>query len=264
MVDNEWGDNYLIKLEIMKSLIFINFVRTVLQLIVPDRCRVCGEFISQAERPGICRICLNKMQILDRQTCHCCGRPIAGAFLEEQICGSCLKVPPPWKRCFSLVQYDSPVSDLLHNLKYRADTSVMPALQSIVSEALSTTMHQELKNVDLVLPVPLHPSRLKERGLNQSAYIAKAIFKPGLVDCSSLKRGKLTIPQTGLTGIERRRNLRGAFVVHDKAPLRGKTICLVDDVFTTGTTVMECCHALSKGGATEIYVVTLARVIVNR
>lgn len=251
-------------LENMKLYIFFDVIRTVFQLVLPDRCRVCGNFISQDHGQAICNDCLGAIKYLTGPSCICCGRAIKGIALAGQLCGHCLKTSQPWDRCLSLVHYGQPVSELLHRLKYLADTTVMPTIKSIVAEAKLRTPLKELRQPDLVVPVPLHPDRLKGRGLNQSVYIARAIFDKELVNHALLCRHKATIPQTGLTGVERRRNLRGAFEVIDKTLVKGKSICVVDDVFTTGTTVGECCRALKKGGATEVYVVTLARVVIDR
>lgn len=231
---------------------------------MPDRCRVCGHYTAQSPQRALCSTCLQNIRFISSPTCQRCGRSLAGVVLPGQLCGDCLTRQPPWTRCISLVRYGSPVSDLLHRLKYQADTSVLPAVKTIVAEAMAETSLAELAPPELVVPVPLYPARLKERGLNQSVLLAKAIFPGAILNCSVLYRRRATMPQTGLTGAQRRRNLRGAFVVDQRASLTGKTICLVDDVFTTGATVGECCCALKRSGATEIYVVTLARVVIDR
>lgn len=247
----------------MKLLEFRNYIEAALQLVLPDRCRVCGRFTAQSAHQALCSKCLQNVHFISLPTCQSCGRSLGGVVLPGQHCAACLSRQPPWTRCISLVRYGSPVSELLHRLKYQADTSVLPAVRTIVAEAVADTQLANLSPPELVVPVPLHPVRLKERGLNQSVLLAKAIFPSSTLSCSVLYRQRATIPQTGLTGAQRRRNLRGAFVVDRKAALAGKTIYLVDDVFTTGTTVGECCRALKRSGATEIYVVTLARVVAD-
>jgi ComF family protein len=154
------------------------------------------------------------------------------------------------------------VNTLLHRLKYNADTTVLPALATVISP-FNENMHL---TCDIIVPVPLHRKRLRLRGLNQALYLARLFFpeKHDLICCSALKRGKYTEPQTGLDGRERRRNLRGAFALSDAALIRGKHVCLVDDVYTTGTTLNECSKVLRKAGASKITVLTLARVIMSR
>ena len=113
-----------------------------------------------------------------------------------------------------------------------------------------------------IVPVPLHVDKLRSRGFNQSLLLAKALFpeekkKIGHYLC----RSRATIPQTGLNGDERRKNVVGAFAVPEPQKIEGKKICLVDDVFTTGTTVNECAKTLKKAGAAEVEVATLAMVV---
>jgi ComF family protein len=153
------------------------------------------------------------------------------------------------------------VSRLLHRLKYNADTTVLPAVTKIIQPFVVSLDLQP----DHILPVPLYSSRLKDRGLNQALCLARLFF-PGLeqsITASLLLRQRPTRPQTGLDGAARRRNLYGAFRVPDADLIRGKSLCVVDDVYTTGTTVTECCTVLKAAGAIDIKVITLARVVVG-
>lgn len=115
---------------------------------------------------------------------------------------------------------------------------------------------------DLIVPVPLHKTRLKERGFNQSLLLSRALAKVcGLpIDYINLKRTRATSPQINLKGKDRITNVKGAFAVKNNAPFKGKGILLIDDVYTTGATVSECCKVLKKAGAEDINVLTLARV----
>jgi len=143
-------------------------------------------------------------------------------------------------------------------LKYAADTSTLPALAQVIG----SFVHDFYSATDRIVPVPLFPARLKKRGLNQSLLLARIFFPEAgdalLVD--ALIRTRNTPPQTTLGGAARRKNLRGAFAVRNPAAVQGHRIFLVDDVFTTGTTVIECGKALLAAGAAEICVVTVARV----
>jgi ComF family protein len=118
-----------------------------------------------------------------------------------------------------------------------------------------------IKGFDVVIPVPLHKQRLKERGFNQSLLLAREVARVfGLeVDYRSLKRIRPTRPQVDLKPDERKKNVKGAFDVKSPERVRGRRVLLVDDVFTTGATVSECARVLKKAGA-EVYVLTLARV----
>lgn len=112
------------------------------------------------------------------------------------------------------------------------------------------------------MPVPLHVTRLRERGFNQAHLLARAFFpqQTNRIEATLLERTKKTEPQTRMSGAERRKNLKNAFRVNKPAMVFGKTVVLVDDVFTTGTTVNECARTLLRGGAKEVQVLTLARV----
>lgn len=150
------------------------------------------------------------------------------------------------------------MSSLLHRLKYQGDTSVLSALREIIGRRDSFCLQEQ----DRIIPVPLHVSRLRQRGFNQSLVLAKLFFpnQKDLIQVDTLTRIRHTIPQTGLDGIARRKNLHQAFIVRFPERVRGRKIVLVDDVFTTGTTVAECSRMLLRAGADEVRVLTLARV----
>jgi ComF family protein len=118
-------------------------------------------------------------------------------------------------------------------------------------------------SVDMIVPVPLHPKRLRWRGFNQSVLLARQVSRVQHIpmDPFVLYRGKETPPQTQLTEEERRKNVRGAFSLNPQKPVEGKRVLLVDDVYTSGATVNECSRSLKRGGAKEVYVLTLARAV---
>jgi ComF family protein len=118
-------------------------------------------------------------------------------------------------------------------------------------------------HVDLIVPVPLHPKRLRWRGFNQSLLLARQVSRLYEVptDPFVLNRARETAPQTELAEDERRRNVRGAFAICAEKSLKGKNVLLVDDVYTSGATVNECSRVLIRGGVREVYVLTLARTI---
>jgi ComF family protein len=165
-------------------------------------------------------------------------------------------------RAQGVVRYEDPVSHLLHRLKYTADTSTLPALAQVIKPFVHDLAQEFQPQNDRIVPVPLFPARLKKRGLNQSLLLARIFFPQAgdalLVD--AMIRTRDTPPQTTLDGDARRKNLRAAFAVRYPAAVQGRRIFLVDDVFTTGTTVSECSRVLLAAGAVEICVVTVARV----
>lgn len=180
----------------------------------------------------------------------------------SHLCGDCLKSPPPFSFARSVVWYDEVVRELVLRLKFSSDTSVIPALSQLIS-AYDTT---DFLTSDWIVPVPLHNRRLRQRGLNQALLLAGLIFPEHKerLRRDLLIRTRNSPPQTRLSGAARRKNLRGSFETGRPGKLSGAVVCLVDDVYTTGTTAAECSRAILKSGAEEVRVLTLARVKVVR
>ena len=232
----------------------------LLDIFYPPRCLFCGR--SMLDEPGrhICAFCLGLIDLVRSPRCRKCGcalDPAAGA--EDRICGACLKKAPFFDSAESAVYYREPAAGLLHRLKYHGDTTVIGGIEEIMrSVEVSERFHQ----CDIIIPVPLHPRRLKDRGLNQSLVLASAVFKEYRYKIvpDALKRIKNTKPQTGLDGRARRKNLRNVFQVKNVETIAGKNICVVDDVFTTGTTINECSKTLKKAGARSVHAWVFYRV----
>jgi ComF family protein len=154
--------------------------------------------------------------------------------------------------------YEEPIKEVIHRFKYQGKTACLP---SFARFARHLPHAAEMEGATWIVPVPLHASRLRERGFNQSLLLARAFFpKDHRVTPDLLIRSRPTEPQTSFNGAARRTNLKNAFAVVTPQRLAGKKILLVDDVFTTGTTVNECARVLKKAGAAEVMVLTLARV----
>jgi ComF family protein len=239
--------------------------RGCVELIFPARCCFCRvSLIPRGE--VVCPECLALIHYLHSPLCSCCGRELPDSSGGDHLCGSCLRKPPVYAWARAVVSYASPVSHLLHRLKYASDTRALPALIQVLAP-FSEVLRQEFqRETDRVVPVPLFSTRLKKRGLNQSLLLAR-IFFPQAGDtllADVLIRTRNTPPQTTLDGVARRKNLRAAFAVSNPLAIRGRRIFLVDDVLTTGTTVTECARALLTAGAREIWVVTVARVADSR
>jgi len=158
----------------------------------------------------------------------------------------------------SVVRYEREVRQLVHRLKYNGDLSVLPG----ISELIGRYDMVEFADVDCIVAVPLHLKRLRRRGLNQAAVLAGLFFadRRHLIKVDWLVRTRNTLPQTNLGRTARLHNLRGAFAARATSHFPGATVCLVDDVFTTGTTVSECSQVILREGADEVKVLTLARV----
>jgi ComF family protein len=163
--------------------------------------------------------------------------------------------------------------ELIHLLKYEQVRPAASILGRMLGEIILELAAEFSSSADsggaglpLVVPVPLHESKQRQRGFNQSELIARAMVKsftesPLSLDASVLRRHRVTESQTGLSRVQRRANMRGAFVVARPREIAGRDILLVDDVFTTGTTVSECARVLRRAGANRVWVVTVARVL---
>jgi len=175
------------------------------------------------------------------------------------LCSSCMNLSLYYNRARSLFIYDDRVTDLVHSLKYKCNTSGLATFATLKRKSSSL---KDLPRADFIFPVPLHAKRLRQRGYNQALLLARSFFdkEKNKIKNDILVRSRNTHPQTGLSGVERRKNLRNAFFVKDQKMISGKNILLVDDVFTTGTTVNECARVLIKAGARNVDVLTLSRV----
>jgi ComF family protein len=208
------------------------------------------------------------MRPVEREVCHLCGEllPAPDSLFEagpERTCGLCKRVPPVFTRAVAYGSYDSGLRDLIHLLKYEGVRPASRVLGRMLAEVLGEVEPLFSGSV-LVIPVPLHVRKLRQRGFNQAELIAAAALKlrknPALTLAPEwLIRRRETQSQIGLTSHQRRENMRGAFAVPESAGLEGKNILLVDDVLTTGTTASECSRMLKKAGASKIIVATVAR-----
>lgn len=174
------------------------------------------------------------------------------------MCGPCVKSPPHFDATVAVFEYAFPVEQLIHALKYRGMLAVLPFL----ADALAP--HLAAARADWVVPLPLHPRRLAERGFNQSVELARRAMRAGNTPLllHDVLRETHTAPQSGLQWEERRRNVRGAF--HCAIDLTGKAIAVVDDVMTTGATLNEFARTLKKHGASRVTNYVIARTLPQR
>ncbi|MEN8141200.1 MAG: ComF family protein [Thermodesulfobacteriota bacterium] len=233
---------------------------TLCHLCFPPRCLLCQTPLSQAN-PRLCQPCRLKLPLLQHPICPTCGTtfPNCGSS-EDHLCGPCHKKPGPLRLRRSVFAYDAGVAQLIHDLKFGGR---FYGLGTMADLARHSELLRDLSEPDLIIPVPLHPSRLKERGFNQAALLARALFpsRRAKIALRLLKRQQATVPQSRLSGRERRRNLGHAFTVTNSGRLRDKAILLVDDVTTSGTTLNECAKTLLAAGAARVEGVTLAMAL---
>lgn len=181
--------------------------------------------------------------------------------------GLCRRLEPPYVKATAYGSYESGLRELIHLLKYDRVRPAANVLGRMLAEAMVDLEPLFQGDQVLVVPVPLHARKLRQRGFNQSELIARAALKlkpaPGRLQLGAgiLERRRETQSQIGLSRHQRRENMRGAFAVAKPDELAGRQILLVDDVFTTGTTASECARILRRAGAGEVYVATVARTL---
>ncbi len=231
---------------------------SLLDLLFPPICRVCNHMLTDYEDGGLCLTCLGDVPSVHSPMCSICGRDFKVSGESDHVCERCLRQKPPYIIARAVTFYAEPVSTLLHRLKYKFDTTVVPPLLKIAQGF----DFSPFEPCHVVIPVPLHSKRLKMRGLNHALILARLLFpdKKDLIYSNILTRTRDTVSQTTLNGVARRKNLQSAFCVENKNVILGLSICLVDDVYTTGTTVIECSKVLMDAGAAEVRVLTMARV----
>lgn len=232
-----------------------------LDLVFPAICPVCESALGAGRRDPLCGDCWQTMPRLAPPWCARCGLafptfgPLAAATARD--CQACTVEPPAFAWARAAVDYDGPARDALQAFKFGGRRLLARPLAQLI---VDTPEAERAIRADALVPVPLAPARERERGFNQAQVLAERLApRFGLpVRATWLARTRLTAPQTELSAAERRSNVRGAFAA--ARAVRGRSIVVIDDVFTTGATVSECARALAEAGAREIGVLTVARV----
>jgi len=225
----------------------------------PPRCLFCGVDLPPGEKLLLCGDCRPNLTLLSGDCCPRCGKPHRAAA-GDHLCGPCLRGDTRFDLARSVAAYEGPLRDCIHAFKYGRQTACLATFGLLFRQVATDRF---LFDADLILPVPLHKSRLRQRGFNQSAMLAREFFaeQRRKISPSVLLRHRPTAPQTSLSGRQRRTNLRGAFSVKHRDRVEGKRVLLVDDIYTTGSTLNECARTLRKAGAARVTALTLARVI---
>jgi len=234
--------------------------RVALRAVLPIDCISCERPLRADPTPYFCNDCWEHIAPVAGPRCACCDQPFASKavtmWTPRHRCQPCLRRPPAYERAWTLYPYIPPLQDAICAFKYRNVFSLAKPLAALAIRALPEELY-----ADVIVPVPLHPSRLRVRGFNQSLLIAdrlgRHLNRP--VSTTDLIRTVVTEPQTSLTRAERIRNLRRAFTVRHTEAFVGRKVLLIDDVFTTGTTLNECAKALRAAGAASVAALTLAR-----
>ncbi len=228
---------------------FLNDCLNELQSLTTQPCALCA---APCTGEILCAACIADLPRLPRQRCPQCALPTP----HGEVCGACLKRPPRFERCRAVFAYAFPVDALVQRLKYASELS----LAGFMARQLEWEVAPH-PLPDLILPMPLHPRRLGERGFNQSLEIGRILARRLHVPMRAqvCRRIRDTPAQAGLDLKERRRNLRGAFRCEEG--LRGMRVALLDDVLTTGASLDELAHAARQAGAWEVEAWVVARTL---
>lgn len=225
----------------------------------PSVCELCSRLLEFPGERVICRTCLERLKPKRSSFCLCCGKFFDDTG-EPHFCIRCVQHRPIFSVHRSCGFYEGNLKDIIILFKYRGFRVLDKALAAFAlrSSGIEDSLWWEL---DCIVPVPLFPKKKKKRGFNQASEIAKEIARKKNIAFfeDALVKVKDTPPQTSLTASERRVNLKGAFAVDHDREIKGKTVLLVDDVFTTGSTLQECSSVLMKAGALEVRALTIAQ-----
>ena len=222
--------------------------KRALNALLEQDCLLCGQ--TGGSRI-LCPACAGDLPRLPVSRCPRCALPTPGG----ELCGRCLAQPPHYDRTLAVFNYGFPLDKLLQAFKYAHRLSLAPFFGHLLAEEAADC------RADLIVPLPLHRTRLRERGFNQALELARPVAhvlrKPIDTDCCT--RIRHTAAQAGLPWRERAKNIRGAF--HCSTELSGKRILLVDDVMTTGASLNECARTLKLHGAAEVTLLVVARAL---
>ncbi len=236
----------------------------IVALAFPDDCRVCARPLEEPSRVPLCAACLDSFQLIREPFCATCGRPwVVGAHMGAAgpVCALCRRGVYSFDLARSYAAYDDALLRAITLLKHEAIRPLAAWFGSRLAEIARND--PRTLAAGLVVPVPLHPDRLRERGFNQAELLARAVAaRLGLpLEPRALQRRKPRPPKLKLSRHERWQAARGAYAAVTGTQFDNRRVLLIDDVFTTGATLDACARALREAGAAHVAALTVARVV---
>jgi ComF family protein len=230
---------------------------TLVSLFFPPHCASCGADTRSGEH--LCAACAEKVRRIEAPFCQRCSEPFEGAIDGDFVCANCGDRELHFECAVAPYLSRGVVREFIHRFKYDRERFLRQPLANWLADALDDARLQS-PPIDAIVPVPLHPTRFRERGFNQAALLAELLSARAAVPLlACLVRTRYTTTQTRLDRHERMENLRNAFRVTHIAAVQSRHLLIVDDVFTTGSTVDECARVLRLAGAASVRVATVAR-----
>lgn len=225
----------------------------------PENCQLCVVMPATAREGFVCPHCWQQVRFIRPPFCNSCGLPFDGDITTAFECANCRDMELHFRSARSAVVAKTVVLEVIHRYKYQRHLWFEPFLADLLLREALPALRTE--KWDLVVPVPLHPARLREREFNQAERLAQRLSRAAAVpmDSGLLRRIQSTATQTRLAKHERAANMRNAFAVRDGVDLAGARVLVVDDVFTTGATTSACAKVLRRAGAKDVCVWTVAR-----
>lgn len=237
-----------------------SFLKNLAEIVYPKICLSCKKKLGVSSIDSvICKHCWEKIERNKPPFCHSCGRNLKKSRITKGICPQCLKGKLHFDRAFSPCLYTGTTKELIQQFKYNRKDYLGSTLSGFMIDFIKE-YNLPMEHIDLVVPIPLHSSRLREREFNQAQILSSNICKEFKKDLSNdiLFRSRRTKTQTELSTEERLSNIVGSFTTAKGINLKGKNILLIDDVITTGATSSEAALSLKKAGCGIVFVLTLA------
>ena len=221
---------------------------------LPPVCYICGK--SCSGEYGLCESCMRDIKIIPAPHCIKCGRRVSS---DKNICGECCSKTTHIDQGLSCCLYEGSIKESIHLFKYKGFTGLIDIFGELMASFLKKNSFED--RIDLIVPVPMHPSKRREKRYNHADILAHRLSRSFSVptDCNNLKKIRWTSPQSEMDKKSRFDNIKDTFLVIDKNIFSGKNILVVDDVYTTGATVNECAKVLKKAGSCKVFSFTLAR-----
>jgi ComF family protein len=238
-----------------------NWLNTGLGFLYPELCQLCGKSRATVAAGFVCEACRGRVKPIREPFCHRCGLPFDGALTTDFECSNCRGLELYYSSARAAVTFQGLAKEVIHRYKYQRALWFEPFLAGLLLDAAGPVLRANPPS--LIVPVPLHPVREREREFNQAARLAARLAGVLKVPLNTrlLRRVSFTMTQTRLARQQRAENMRGVFALASGARLNGETVVLVDDVLTTGATTNACAKVLRAGGAAEVCVWTVARGI---